>query len=247
MRIINNIGLKIPRVHVCYSPELYSAYADGDPVVVVIDVLRATSAICMAIDSGAARVIPVVNVKVAQDYLDRGYIVAAERGGNIVEGFEYGNSPSHFRGDHVKGKTIVLTTSNGTYAIAAAQDAHEVAIGAFVNLEAIVNWLCGHLDRDVVLLCAGWKRKFNMEDTLFAGAVVDRLKELDKVKELTDSGIAALHLYRLAREDLFGFLEDSSHRRRLRKLDITDDVKFCLSLNKTDVVPILTPDGIVNL
>jgi len=237
--------VKIPRVHVCYSPELYSAYAEGEPLVVVIDVLRATTAICTAIDSGAERVIPVVNVTVAQDYLDKGYIVAAERGGNIVEGFEYGNSPAAFRGDHVKGKTIVLTTSNGTYAIAAAQNAHKVAIGAFVNLESIVKWLCSFQDREVVLLCAGWKRKFNMEDTLFAGAVVEQLKEMDKVKELTDSGIAALHLYRLARNDLFGFLEDSSHRRRLRKLDITEDVKFCLSINQMDVLPILTPDGIV--
>ena len=239
--------MKIPRVHVCFSPELYSAYAEDKHVVVVIDVLRATSAICVALDSGAERVIPVVDVKVARDYLGKGFIVGAERGGNVVDGFEYGNSPGEFRGDHVKGKTIVLTTSNGTYAIAAAQDAEEVAIGAFVNLESVVSWLCTHTDKEVVLLCAGWKRKFNMEDTLFAGAVVDRLKQLDKVKEVTDSGIAALHLYRLASKDLYGFLEDSSHRKRLRKLDITEDVLFCLSLNKTDVLPILTPDGIVKL
>jgi 2-phosphosulfolactate phosphatase len=237
--------LKIPRVHVCFSPELYTAYAEDKHVVVVIDVLRATTAICVAIDSGAERVIPVVDVRVAKDYLGKGYIVGAERDGNIVDGFEYGNSPGEFRGDHVKGKTIVLTTSNGTYAIAAAQSAEEVAIGAFINLDAVVNWLCKHVDKEVILLCAGWKRKFNMEDTLFAGAVVDRLKEMDKVKEVTDSGIAALHLYRLGRDDLYGFLEDSSHRRRLRKLDITEDVIFSLSLNKTDVVPILTPDGIV--
>lgn len=241
--------MKIPRVHVCFSPELYTAYARGfkDPVVVVIDVLRATTAICAAIDGGAERVIPVVNVTKARDYLNKGYIVGAERGGEIVEGFEYGNSPLTFRGSDIKGKTIVLTTSNGTYAIAAAHDAGKVAIGAFVNLDAIVKWLCAQKDKEVILLCAGWKRKFNMEDTLFAGAVVERLKSMDQVKELTDSSIAALHLYRAAREDLYSFLEDSSHRRRLRKLDITEDVKFCLSLNKMDVVPILTPDGIVKL
>lgn len=239
--------MKIPRVHVCYSPELYSAYAEDKHVVVVIDVLRATTAICVALDSGAERVIPVVDVTVARDYLGKGYIVGAERSGDIVEGFEYGNSPSEYRGDHVKDKTIVLTTSNGTYAIAAAQEAEAVAMGAFINLDAVVNWLCEHIDKEVILLCAGWKRKFNMEDTLFAGAVIERLKEMDMIKELTDSGIAALHLYRLAKEDLYGFLEDSSHRRRLRKLDITEDVMFCLSLNKTDVVPILTPDGIIKL
>ena len=240
--------MKIPRVHVCFSPELYTAYADTEnrPVVVVIDVLRATTAICAAIDSGAERVIPVVNVTVAKDYLDKGFIVGAERGGNIVDGFEYGNSPMAFTGDHVKGKTIVLTTSNGTYAIAAAHDAAKVVVGGFVNLDAIVNWLCEQGEKEVILLCAGWKRKFNMEDTLFAGAVVERLKSLDRVKEMTDSSIAALHLYRAAREDLYGFLEDSSHRRRLRKLDITEDVRYCLTLNKLNVVPILTPNGIVN-
>jgi len=170
-------------VSVCFSPVLYPEYASKNNVAVVIDVLRATSAICTALHYGAKKIIPVVSVEVAKDYLKTSDIVAAERDGQIVEGFDYGNSPLSYAGDHVKDKTIVLTTSNGTFAIsAAAQSADKIIIGSFLNLDSVVRWINSQ-DQDVVLLCSGWKRKFNLEDSLFAGAVVNGLLKSDKSYE----------------------------------------------------------------
>lgn len=238
--------MSILNISVCFSPGLYDAYATKRNAVVVIDILRASSAICTALNHGAKRIIPVVNVEVAKEYLNKADIVGAERGGQIVEGFEYGNSPYSYAGSHVKDKTIVLTTSNGTFAIAAAQSADKVIIGSFLNLDSVVNWIKNQ-DMDVVLLCSGWKGKFNLEDSLFAGAVVSELVNNKEKLELTDSAIAAHRLYENAREDLFGFLENSSHRKRLKNLGIEKDVAYCLKANQMDIIPVLTADGIVKL
>ena len=233
-------------ISVCFSPGLYNDYATKSNVVVVIDILRATSAICTALYYGAKKIIPVVSVEVAKEYLDKADIVGAERSGQIVEGFEYGNSPLSYAGSHVKDKTIVLTTSNGTFAIAAAQNAEEVIIGSFLNLDSVVKWILNQ-SLDVVLLCSGWKRKFNLEDSLFAGAIVDELVLSGKNLALTDSAIAACELYKAAKGDLKGFLEDSSHRNRLKNLTIEKDVEYCLKPNQMDLIPVLSADGIVRL
>lgn len=234
------------KLNVCLSPQLISSYADENSIIVVIDVLRATSAICAALHSGAEKVIPVVDVRVARDYLNKGYIVGAERSGEIVEGFEYGNSPLAFSGEHVNGKTIVLTTSNGTYALAAAQTAHQVLLGSFLNLQAVSDWLKDQ-ERDIVLLCAGWKQKFNMEDTLFAGAVVSELKATDREWALSDSAIAAEILYTTAKDDMYKFLENTSHRSRLRSMNIEEDVHYCLTPDTTSVIPMLKDGNIVKM
>ena len=233
------------KAHVCFSPELIGAYGNDNSVVAVIDVFRATSSICTAIHYGAKEVIPVVNVTVARQYLDSGFIVGAERGGEIIEGFEYGNSPFHFMDDKIKGKTIVLSTTNGTNAIAAARIAYKVAIASFLNLDSISSWLLKQ-EREIVLLCAGWNNKFNMEDTLLAGAIVEKLQDSGKEFEWSDSAIAAVHLYKIAKKDLFGFLIHSSHRRRLARLNIEKDIAYCLTLNQTNVVPVLYAGSIIN-
>ncbi len=234
------------KLNVCLSPQLISSYADENSIIVVIDVLRATSAICTALHNGAEKIIPVVDVRVARDYLNKGYIVGAERNGEIVEGFEYGNSPLVFAGEHVAGKTIVLTTSNGTYALAAAQMAHQVIVGSFLNLDAVSGWL-ENQERDIVLLCAGWKQKFNMEDTLFAGAVVSQLQAANRVLALSDSAIAAEILYTKAKDNMFAFLENTSHRNRLRTMNIEEDVRYCLTPNTTSVIPMLENGNIVKM
>ena len=233
-------------INVCFSPQLASYYTDEESVVAVIDVLRATSAICTAIHYGAKQVIPVVNVEKAREYLDEDCIVGAERNGEIVEGFEYGNSPFSYAGDHVKDKTIVLSTTNGTFAIAAAQKSHQVVIASFLNLDAVSNWLAKK-KRRITLVCAGWKNKFNLEDSLLAGAISDQLISKMDNADPSDSAIAAQRLYHVGKTDLMGFLEDSSHRRRLKKLFIEKDVEYCLTPNQTDVIPVLEAGSIINL
>ena len=163
-------------IQVCMTPELFSLYADKKSIVVVIDVLRATSSMCIAFEKGVEKLIPVSTVEEALEYRngDRNYILAAERNGKPVKSFDFGNSPQVYLDMDVKGRSVVMTTTNGTKCINIAKKDHDVVVGSFLNLDAIAKWLIKQ-DRDVILFCAGWKGRFNLEDTLFAGALVDLL------------------------------------------------------------------------
>jgi 2-phosphosulfolactate phosphatase len=237
---------KAKSVEVCFSPISYPLFRNDDAIVVIIDIFRATSAICTAINHGVNSIIPVSTVEEAIEYQSKGYLAAAERHGEVVDGFEFGNSPFSYMVESVKGKTIVLTTTNGTVAVEAAKDAHKVVIGSFLNLSVLTNWLISQ-NRDVVLLCAGWKNKFNLEDTLFAGAVISRLTETGKFENTCDTAQAASHLFNSAKADLYGFLENSSHRKRLEKLNLDKDIRYCLELDLAPVIPILEGLSIVKM
>jgi 2-phosphosulfolactate phosphatase len=102
-------------------------------------------------------------------------------------------------------------------------------------------------DKSVVLLCSGWKNSFNLEDTLFAGAVVAQLKPHFEMSQLRDAALAAEHLYNLAKDDIDGFLVESSHRKRLHKLQIDKDIEYCLTPNQSPVVPGLVNGALVDL
>lgn len=226
------------RVEVCYSPALFPVYySNKDCIVVIIDVFRATSAICTAFHYGVKKIIPVSSIDEAKEYKSKGMIVAAERNGEVVDGFDFGNSPFNYMDPKLKGETIVLTTTNGTKAIECANEADNVIIGSFLNIDAVCQFLA-EKKKHVILLCAGWKDRFNMEDSLFAGAVVNQLKKNPVFCGLADSSIAADHLYELAKDDLSGFLAKTSHRNRLAKLDLEKDIDYCLQENITKVVPI---------
>ncbi len=223
-------------IEVCHSPAQYPLFHKPNQVVVVIDVLRATSAIVTAFFHGVSKMIPVASVEEAKRYQNLGFLAAAERHAQIVEGFDLGNSPFGYMNPKLKGKTIAITTSNGTQAITMAARAERMLMGSFLNLEA----LCETVQedgRDVVFLCAGWKNKFNLEDTLMAGAATHQLIQQFGGQTTCDAAIAAMHLYQLAQADLFKFLEQSSHRQRLSKLQLERDVHYCLTLNQCPVVP----------
>lgn len=226
------------RVEVCPSPRQFELYQWDFSIVVAIDVLRATSAICAAFENGVGQIIPVSTLEEALEYKKKGYSVGAERNGEIVDGFEFGNSPYSFMQDKFIGKTLVLTTTNGTRAINIASKTHKVVIGSLVNLDAIVAYL-KEQDANVLLLCSGWKDKFNLEDTVCAGAITEALLESGRFKSDEDSTISAMFLYQSAKENYMSFLKHSSHRRRLRELNLKEDVKYCLTPNQTNVVPIL--------
>lgn len=234
------------RVEVCFSPRQFELYKSNFEICVVIDVLRATSAIAAGMANGVKEIIPVASVEEARAYQRQGYIVAAERGGEVVEGFDFGNSPFSFMNPELKGKTVVLTTTNGTYAISKAKEMPVVVIGSLVNLDIMCSWLIEQ-HRDVLLLGSGWKEKFNLEDTICAGAIADQLIESRLFKADEDSTVAAKFIYRSARDNMFSFLRASSHRRRLRKLNLNEDVKFCLSPNTVNAIPILHKGAIQKL
>jgi len=233
-------------IDACFSPALYPVYRDDNSIVVIIDILRATSAICTAFHYGAEKIIPVATVEEARSYQGKGFLTAAERDAVQVDGFDFGNSPFSYQGDHVKGKTIVLTTTNGTQAIHAARDAYKVVIGSFLNIDALCKWLIEE-NRNVLLLCSGWKNKFNLEDALFAGAVTEELLTRNNNYKLGDAGLALKYLYGMAKDHPYKFLNHSSHKERLARLNLKEDIRYCLTPNQTTVIPVLKGEALVNM
>jgi 2-phosphosulfolactate phosphatase len=233
-------------VEVCFTPGEYSYYKDRFEIVVVIDVLRATSAICSAFQNGVKSVIPVATIEEARDYQKKGFLVGAERKGEIVDGFDFGNSPYSYMLPELKGKDVVLSTTNGTKAIHIAKDAPQVVIGSLNNLNALCQYLKEE-NKNVVCLCSGWQDKFNLEDTICGGAIAEELLKTGQYKSVDDSTVAAKYLYLSAKDNYFGFLKSSSHRRRLKKLNLNEDIKYCLTPNKTNVIPVLKGNKIIDL
>jgi 2-phosphosulfolactate phosphatase len=233
------------KIEVCLTPALIDLYAIENSIVVVIDILRATSSMVYGIDNGAQAIIPVAQVEECMSYAGKGYLLAAERNGEVVEGYDFGNSPFSYTAEKVAGKTIVLTTTNGTKALHLARKrASQVVIGAFLNLEVLCEWLKVQ-DKDVLLLCAGWKDQFNLEDTIFAGAVVSQLRQV--FTHYDDASVAAEDLYLLAKGDLRAYIHKSSHSHRMVALNIEEDVKFCLQTNICQTIPVLEGDQLVAL
>ena len=234
------------RIEVCFSPGEYHLYQEEFDLVVVLDVLRATSAICTAIEHGVKEIIPVATLDEARAYQAEGYLVAAERGGKIVEGFDLGNSPFSYMDPALKGQTVVLTTTNGTKAINMARNKKTVVIGSLNNLDSLCEWLIRQ-QRDVLVLGSGWKDKFNLEDTICAGAIADQCLKSGRFFADEDSTVAAKFIFRSSRDNMFAFLKASSHRRRLRKLNLNEDVKHCLTPNNCTAIPVLEGRSLVRL
>lgn len=233
-------------IEVCFTPQAYHLFHKDEAIVVVIDVLRATSAIVTAFYNGVNKMIPVATVDEAKEYQRNGFMAAAERNGEMIEGFELGNSPFGYMNNKVKGKTIAISTTNGTQAIEASRKASKVVIGSFLNLDVLCEYLIEQ-KKDVVLVCAGWKNKFNLEDSTFAGAIVSRLIKEAGYETNCDSAIASRLLYETAKNDLYEFLATSSHRNRLAKLDLERDIKYCLTPNQCPVIPVMEGKYLVKL
>jgi len=234
------------KIDACFSPYLYPVYKDNESIVVIIDVLRATSAICAAFENGAEKIIPVASLDEAREYKKKGFLVGAERNGLPVDGFDFGNSPFHYIGGHIKGKTIVLTTTNGTQAIEAAKDAYKIVIGSFLNISALCDFLIIE-NRNILLLCSGWKNKFNLEDALFAGAVTDEISNRNPDFQFGDACLALKYLSQMAKKNPIKFLNYSSHKDRLAKLNLKEDVRYCLTPNQTKVIPIYKEGALVRM
>ena len=232
------------QLNVCLTPVLIPLYNVEEYVVVIIDIFRATSSICYGIENGAKAIIPVSEVEECEAYRPHGHLLAAERNGEVVNGFDFGNSPFSYTAEKVVGKTIVLTTTNGTQALHLSRAAKRVVIGSFLNLTALCNWLKTQND-NILLVCAGWKNNFNLEDTLFAGAVVEQLKQDDF--KLDDAAIAANDLYQTGKADISQYLKKTSHSERLKVLGIEKDIEFCLQVDLTTAIPVLDGERLVKL
>jgi 2-phosphosulfolactate phosphatase len=234
------------RIEACFSPFLYPVYKDEESIVVIIDVFRATSAICVAFYHGAEKIIPVATVEEALEYKKSGMLAGAERNALKIEGFDFGNSPYDYMGDHVKGKTIALTTTNGTQAIEAARNAYKVVIGSFLNIDVLCRWLVTQ-NKNILLLCSGWKNKFNLEDALYAGAVTSKIEQLSDDFKMGDGCLALKYLFAQAEHEPVKFLVHASHKERLAKLGLKKDIKLCLTPNAYPVIPVLEGKYLVKL
>lgn len=232
----------MPSIDVCLSPLLHGLFRLEGKVAVVVDVLRATTTMITALEYGAEAILPVDTVEQCLEFQEQGYIGAAERGGKVVDGFRFGNSPFDYMTSDFTGRKIVFTTTNGTRTLSAIKEAEVIVLGAFVNLKALSLYL-KKLDRDILVVCAGWEGQINLEDTLFAGALIDQL-----IPDFHISGDPALlsHTsYLKVRENLSGYLESSSHVRRLRKLGLQKDIDFCLTSDRFEIIPRLSDGHIV--
>lgn len=220
-----------PRLFTSFSPSLLSLYEVDKSIVVIIDVLRATSTIATALYNGAKAIIPVDSVA---ECIRLGKqiesITAGERDGKIAEGLDYGNSPFEYPREFIEGKTLVLTTTNGTRLLQLALDknAKGIVTGSFPNLSAVCNYLVNQ-NQDIVLGCAAWKNRVNIEDMLFAGAVIDRIEKHFSIN--CDSSQIALTMYRAARPNLFDFMKqkNASHYQRLSGFGLQKDMQYCLT------------------
>jgi 2-phosphosulfolactate phosphatase len=231
------------KLETCFSPALFEADLHSGSVVVVIDVLRASSAICAAFANGATEIIPVAGVEEARDYKKRGFLVAAERDGYVLDFADFGNSPFNFTPERVAGQRIVYSTTNGTGIIKIASSSSAIVIGTFLNITAVTGWVMKQ-QGDVVLFCAGWKNRFNLEDSVCAGAMAEMLMNSGHYFTICDSTLAALDLWRLAKNDLRGYIEKVAQRSRLRDKGLDDCIDFCLTMNFTKKIPVIK-DGIL--
>ena len=236
-----------PSLHTSLSPALVHLYDVSNSIVVIIDVLRATSTIATALFNGAKSVIPVDSVSRCIE-LGRQIdgITAGERDGKIAEGLKNGNSPFEYPREFIEGKTLVLTTTNGTRLLhmALEKGANEIITGSFSNLSAV----CDHLvetNRNVILGCAAWKDRVNMEDVLFAGAVISRVRRHFEIN--CDSSHIAEAMYEKGKKDLFGFLRknNASHYHRLMKFGLEKDIRYCLTADEANVLPIYSEGTLI--
>ena len=235
-------------IEVCFSPLSWPLYDRDDAIVVITDIFRASTAMCAAFHNGVKSIIPVAEISESEAYKRKGFIVAGERDGKTLDCADFGNSPFNFLNPDLRGKTIVMNTTNGTQAIkTVAHGNNDVVIGAFINISAVTKYILAQ-QKPLVVFCAGWKNRFSMEDTLFAGALVERLIIDSRGEYYTtcDSSIASADLWLLAKGNPLGYIEKAAHRHRLRKMGLDDIIEFSLTADFTHALPILKGHELVN-
>lgn len=226
-----------PSLHTLLSPRLLDSYDLHNSLVVIIDVFRATSTIAAALYNGAQRIIPVESVEKCKAIGEKvNGITAGEREGKIIEGLSHGNSPSEYTEALIKGKTLVLTTTNGTKLLhmALKNGASEIITGSFPNLSSVIRYV-KQSNKNILLGCSGWKDRFNLEDTMFAGAIVSKVKDYFTIH--CDASLMAEQMYLAHQHDMHSFIRQLTHYHRLAAFGLEKDLDFCISENVADVLP----------
>jgi 2-phosphosulfolactate phosphatase len=235
-----------PFLHTVLSPKLLDIYDINNSIVVIIDVFRATSTIATALYNGATKIIPVdaVDKCIAIGNATPNSITAGERDGKVIEGLQYGNSPAEYPRSFIEGKTLVLTTTNGTKLLhmALKNGASEVITGSFPNLGAVCNFL-KQQNKNVFLGCSAWKDRFNLEDTLFAGAVINEVQNYFTIH--CDSSLMAQQMYLQHKNDMFSFARLTTHWHRLSQYGLEKDLEYCVTPNTANILPIYKDGSLI--
>jgi len=230
------------KIEICLTPKLIPLYESVGKVVVIVDIFRATSTMVTALANGIIGIKPIMDLETCKTMREKGYLIAGERDGKQAIGFDLGNSPLPFLGGNYHGKKLAMTTTNGTLAIDTVKEsASQILMGAFINMDSTKAYL-KDTKEDLLIYCAGWKGKFNLEDALYAGALANALK--DQYTTDCDSTLAFRTLFQTQRNKLKEFLSQASHSKRLQNQDIEKDIDFCLSIDIYNTVAVME-DGLV--
>jgi len=225
-------------IEVCLSPALFKFKTTHDNyIVVIVDVLRATTAFCAAFDSGIETLMPVSGLDELLELKNQGYLTAAERDGKKVDFADFGNSPTIFLQNNLAGKNLAYSTTNGTQAVEMAKSSGNIVAAAFTNLNAVCDWLINQ-EQNIVILCSGWKNTFSLEDTLCAGALVEELEISGKYAHSCDASFSALKLWQQSKPDFLNVVQKANHFQRLYAMGLAEDLKHCFILNSSSAVPV---------
>jgi 2-phosphosulfolactate phosphatase len=233
-------------VDVAFTPHELEKKELAGKSVVVIDALRATTTMTVGFENGATAFIPVATVEEARALVAKNpdFLLAGEREALPLEGFHLGNSPRDYRPEKVKGKTIVMTTTNGTRALVFSRGGEEVFIGSFLNLSALVARLV-EAERDVVIACSGEKDLFCLEDTVCGGAIVEQLEKTGLPLVKTDAAASAKILYEQCEGNVYGMLCTCEWGVYLEGLGLGKDVRVCAQVDSSKIVPVYREGRII--
>jgi 2-phosphosulfolactate phosphatase len=210
---------------------------------VVFDVLRATTTMITGLEHGVNQFFPVETVEMARGRKaqDPDVLLAGERGGLPLEGFDLGNSPREFK--ELKGKSVVITTTNGTVALHRVRRAKKIYVGALINLDALAQVLAAEISTPILLVCAGTGEEFALEDAIAAGGLVDRLPH----DSLSDSALLVKSLYQRVSSDILSYLRSSRNGRALANIGKAEDVYECARVSISHTVAVMRGDTVVKL
>lgn len=232
--------MNVSQIELSLTPVLYEWRSiKQHHTTVAVDVLRATTAICAAFSAGVEEIVPLDSLQALEAYRQQGYLRAAERGGKKVDGAECGNSPTEYLAMDLRGQRIAYSTTNGTVCIMRGSDADRTLVGCFANISALTEQLLSQ-PQDLVILCSGWKNDFSVEDTLFAGALCQRLVSSGLYASSNDAVHMAMALWGLCHGDPHGFsLQHASHAKRLNGFGerAIRDMEFAFRQDTCPVVP----------
>ena len=238
------------KLETLFIPEEIKNVELAGKLVVIIDVLRASSTIVTALANGCSGFIPIFSPdqakKKAQEFKKERVLLGGEREGTKIEGFNLGNSPREYKKEAVKDKTIVFSTTNGVKTLEMAKSAHRIIIGSFLNLQAVCDY-CTNYQGDILLICAGKEGRFSLEDTACAGMIISSLRDVfPGDHQEVDANLTAQLLYEKFGNNILKILRKSQHGRYLESIGLDEDLKFCSQLDLFHIVPIFK-DGIISI